>query len=243
MGAIKHDPLLIDMGNSRIKYTWVVPGQPFETQITYDVDDLHQVISTSSEVVMASVRHSLQNQVIADICQHHGIGLRVVETEPQCFGIQCAYTQYQNLGVDRWLAVLGVRALTDLPAAVIDLGTAATCDFVVQDQHLGGWITPGFSMMRDSVASGAARVFADSARPTQLFLGRDTPDCVNMGCLALIQGMVIQAQRQLEAFSNDYRIYLCGGDQDLIENIDSDKIIFEKNIVFLGLKRFLHHSK
>ena len=87
--------------------------------------------------------------------------------------------------------------------------------------------------------SKASRVFSDQSRPSHLALGLDTPECVNLGCMAMLNGLILQTKQILTEFSDEYVIYVCGGDRDLLVHNDDPLIIIEKDLVFLGLHRFL----
>ena len=53
-------------------------------------------------------------------------------------GVRNAYDEPQRLGVDRWLALLAIKARGENSAVIIDVGTACTIDVLENGQHLGG---------------------------------------------------------------------------------------------------------
>lgn len=232
------ETLLIDIGNTRIKYAKSLPNAPLKVATTDNVQSVLQHNPSIKKVIMGSVKSNELTQKTFQQCQSLGIQLVNVQTESQRFGIQCAYKDFHNLGVDRWLAVLAARLHTELPVAIIDAGTAMTCDLVVGQKHLGGWIAPGFTMMRDAVTTKTDKVFGNQKRPNQLLLGDTTEDCVNFGCMAMLQGMLTSAQKILESHASEYRIYVCGGDQDLIEYNENEKIQLKPDLVLEGLARY-----
>lgn len=231
--------ILLDIGNSRIKYA---PANSLETHDSRTANNIEEILENypnADKLVFASVRHSELTKHTIEICKQSNIPFTEVTTASSAFGINCAYQQYENLGVDRWLAVLAARTMTLLPTAVIDAGTAITCDFVIENQHIGGWIAPGYTMMRQAVTSNADRVFGNTQRETSLRPGKGTEECVNLGSLALLQGMVHSCIEQLQAYGDDYRIFLCGGDLDMLSDFSNDKIQVKPNLVLQGLKRYL----
>ena len=125
-------------------------------------EDLIAYISTVNQVLVSSVGHFSLVEELERLCERFNTPCKVINTEAETLGIQCGYAKFNTLGVDRWLAILAAREITQLPVAVIDLGTANTCDIVINDQHLGGWISPGFSVMRESLLSTTQNVFADT---------------------------------------------------------------------------------
>lgn len=238
--CLPSETLLIDIGNTRIKYAMSNNGdKPLQVDTTDSVESLLQNSQSVKKVAMGSVKNNVLTQQTIALCQSLDIQIMNVQTEAHRFGIQCAYKDFHNLGVDRWLAVLAARLHTQLPVAVIDAGTAITCDIVVGQKHQGGWIGPGFSMMRESVTANADKVFGNQLRPQHLHLGSSTEDCVNFGCMALLQGLVTRAQTILESYADDYRIYFCGGDADLIHLSTSEQVQCKPNLVLEGLGRYV----
>jgi type III pantothenate kinase len=66
--------------------------------------------------------------------------------------VRNAYPQPQQLGVDRWLAIIGAHALERTAVCVVSVGTALTIDGVAADgRHLGGVIVPGPDLMVSSL--------------------------------------------------------------------------------------------
>ena len=234
------DYLLVDIGNSRIKYALVKAGRAeFQVHSCSHVSDLSSIIQQAAKVLVASVGKTTLTDELQLICRQYQVSCQLIQTQAHQFGIGCAYENFATLGVDRWLAILAARLLTDKAVAVIDLGTANTCDIIIGDQHLGGWIAPGFTMMKQALISNTQKVFADQQTAQQLSLGRSTPDCVNMGCLAALQGFVAMAEQYLAKHTKDYQILVTGGDQALVSAINHPHLVYFPNLVLVGLSRFL----
>jgi type III pantothenate kinase len=233
--------LLIDIGNSRIKYALVCAGQEdFVVQHCLHVAELTAVMMTAKRVLVASVGKALIVEELQALCQQHQVKCQLIQTQSQQFGINCAYAQFANLGVDRWLAILAARKITALPVAILDLGTANTCDIVIENQHIGGWIAPGFHLMKQGLLANTQKVFADNRLPSHLVLGTSTPDCVNQGCLAALQGFVMMAEFHLKKHAETYQILITGGDQYLLTELKQPNLYYFPNLVLLGLSRFLN---
>ncbi|GAC15791.1 type III pantothenate kinase [Aliiglaciecola lipolytica E3] len=192
-------------------------------------------------MVAASVQNDEAIQLIKQQCEVNGIQFKHVVTQSEAFGIHCAYSQFKNLGVDRWLAVLGARMWTQSPVAILDLGTAATCDIIVDNQHLGGWIAPGFQLMRSAVISNTSKVFANQMTPLNIGLGKDTPECVNLGGLAMLQGFFYSAKNLISSYASEYEIFLCGGDSVMLSELLADNVTMKPDLVLEGLSRFIPH--
>jgi len=232
--------LLVDIGNSQIKYAQVNNISDIaDVKHCRDPKDLTSLISSVSQVLVSSVGRITQVEELEYLCKGLNKVCHVINTEADTLGIQCAYEKFQTLGVDRWLAILASREITQLPVAVIDLGTANTCDIVVENKHLGGWISPGFSLMRDSLLSNTQDVFADKQIPDLLDMGITTQNCVSNGCLASQTGFVMMAEQYLINKYDDYVVLITGGAQNLLSLPNNNKILFFPNLVLRGLFRLV----
>ncbi|WP_166426187.1 type III pantothenate kinase [Paraglaciecola sp. 20A4] len=237
--------LLLDIGNSYIKSALVdVSGQVFSQPLAIMRSDnvmvLKAHISQSQRVIVAAVGQGEQVARLRSLCAALDVPLTIVKTQAQAFGMHCAYSNYATLGIDRWLAVLAGRRLCQTRAyAVIDLGTANTCDLVLGNTHLGGWIAPGFSLMRDSLINNTELVFANDVFPDDLLLGEQTVDCVNMGCAAAVRGFIYAAEQKIAEVNSEYSVIITGGGQRMVRNNTPDYHFFHENLVLLGLLEYL----
>ncbi len=239
MSAVQNS-LLVDIGNTALKYALVRHSSDDLNvrKLEGDIEWL-QNIGPWQQMLVANVGNSARLEALTALCQTLKRPIKIIHTESEHFGIRCGYEQFEYLGVDRWLAVLAARAITEKAVAVIDVGTAATCDIVVENRHLGGWIMPGFKLMRESLTRNTAKVFADEHYPNHLAFGEKTSDCVNYGCLAALQGMVLKAEQDLQRLSPDYQIILGGGGQYVLNDLQGEHYLRFDNLVLLGLKRFV----
>ena len=136
--------------------------------------------------------------------------------------IRNAYLQPQQLGVDRWLALLGAYALSPTTALVVSVGTAMTLDAVTthavtgEGQHLGGLIVPGPSLMTSSLLRHTSDIAERASRPdvpdqaSGSFFANNTRDCVQMGSLRAAGSLIEASYRHLGQFGN-VRLLLTGG--------------------------------
>ena len=232
--------LLVDIGNTQIKYALVNDISDLSNvKCCQHPEDLTSVISSVNQVVVSSVGHVTLVTELERLCERFNKPCQIIKTEADTLGIQCAYEKFQTLGVDRWLAILAAREITKLPVAVIDLGTANTCDIVVSNKHIGGWISPGFSVMRESLLNNTQDVFADTKLPEFLNLGKTTQDCVKYGCLASQTGFVMMAEQYLSNQYEDYFVLVTGGGQNSLSLQNNKKILFFRNLVLRGLFRLI----
>lgn len=234
--------LLIDVGNTQLKYTWFSSAQTIaELQsTTIAIDRLTELLDNKPQVFLCSVKSNELTDLLVQKLQLAELDYCLVETKSLEFGIKNSYQTVSNMGSDRWMAMLGADVLVNTDVAVIDAGTAITCDFIVSKQHLGGWIAPGLGMLRSTVVSKTQRVFDFSEIEAQLSPGQDTANCVANGAMAQIIGMILQAISFMQKHSAQFTVVITGGDREVIMSQlpDNDaNIIVHNNLVLAGLAR------
>lgn len=233
--------LLIDVGNTSIKYAWLSSDAQIDSLhvMSTNIDDLADLIAQASACYFCSVKNDEISAHIKNVCQHANVPCEQVLTQSAQFGVKNVYRREQNMGADRWMAIIAASHLGKAKGfdnvIVIDAGTAITCDFLVGHQHMGGWIAPGLQLLRESVVKGAVRVFDDHALPTSLMPGTDTPECVAQGALAQVLGFVSQAKQLMSGYCDDFECIVSGGDARLISEAGVSGIQVYPNIVLMGL--------
>ena len=229
--------VLIDAGNSNIKLASVSNVGDIE-RIT--INQFYESISLVKKVIYASVNHSKSLQQILTECQKNQIELQEVITSKTFKNIHCGYENSQNLGVDRWLAIIGARtAYKDDTLIIVDAGTAITIDVCNKEQHLGGWIVPGLTLMQHSIIEKAPGVFSDQQIKNER-LGSDTPSALFHGCLYSSIGLIEKANDfAKEKSKSTSKIILTGGDAKLLSEYLTLPNDVNSDLVFMGLKQFI----
>lgn len=236
--------LLIDLGNTSIKYVFVSPELNIMTAPKLkasfaNVSDLPKLIKHANACYFCSVKNDQLALDIMALCEKAKIPCKQAKSAKQQFGLRNAYQNVQNMGADRWMAIMAASFLSKAKGfdnvLVIDAGTAMTCDFIIGHQHVGGWIAPGLTLLRESVVSRTERVFDDHASPTHLTPGTDTPLCVAQGALAQTLGFVAQAKVVMSNYCDDFECIVSGGDASLISQAGMSGLSVYANIVLIGL--------
>ena len=124
------------------------------------------------------------------------------------------YRDPEQLGADRWHAMLGARALAGGAAFVlVQAGTATTLDGVTADGHfVGGEILPGWDLMLASLARGTARLPQAAGQPADF--ADNTDDAIASGVRDAQAGAVERFWRRFcssHARAADTRLVLTGG--------------------------------
>jgi len=155
-------------------------------------------------------------------------------------GVRNGYEEFERLGLDRWLAMLGGFHLAGGACLVLDFGTAVTADFVAGNgEHLGGFICPGMPLMRNQLRTHTRKIrYGDVAAERaleSLVPGRTTVEAVERGCLLMLQGFVLtQLELARSYWGDDFVVFLTGGDAVLVSGIVPEARVVP-DLVFVGL--------
>ncbi|MHC8397211.1 pantothenate kinase [Pseudomonas sp. LB3P93] len=155
-------------------------------------------------------------------------------------GVRNGYEEFERLGLDRWLAMLGGFHLAAGACLVLDFGTAVTADFIAEDgEHLGGFICPGMPLMRNQLRTHTRKIrYGDIAAERaleSLVPGRTTVEAVERGCSLMLRGFVLtQLEMARGYWGEDFVVFLTGGDAALVSEIVPDARLVP-DLVFVGL--------
>jgi type III pantothenate kinase len=190
---------------------------------------------------LVSVRSEEETSALVESL-YAGYGVRAVCATPalEQGGVRNGYADYQRLGLDRWLAVLGAYHLAAGACVVIDLGTAATSDFINEaGVHLGGYICPGMPLMRSQLRTHTRRIRYDDQSAeraiSNMAPGTTTVEAVERGCALMLKGFVLmQLEQARETLGQGFTVFLTGGDAQLVsEVVPSARVV--PDLIFIGL--------
>ena len=159
------------------------------------------------------------------------------EPAPELAGVTCGYDEPTRLGVDRWLALVAAWNAVRRAVAVVDLGTAATLDFVTADgRHQGGYIVPGLGLMAAALARETAGVRVAGDLAPDLGPGRSTAQAVRRGSTAMLLDFIAASvARFAEVGSDSPEVFLTGGDAELLAGRLPFRVRVEPDLVLDGL--------
>lgn len=240
--------LELDCGNSFIKWR-VIDGAQVVTVaggIAGSDEELVSALQLTEGAALrqcrlVSVRSDEETRALTGRLQGvFGVSCVCVSPAKELAGVRNGYSEYQRLGLDRWLAVLGAYHIARKPCLVLDLGTAVTSDLVsASGEHLGGFICPGMPLMRNQLRTHTRRIRYDDEAAEKALLelvpGRSTVEAVERGCLLMLRGFV-QAQVELAAvhLGEDFEVFLTGGDALLVQEVLPRARVLP-DLVFAGL--------
>jgi type III pantothenate kinase len=237
--------LALDIGNSRIKWglrhqgqwhgtgSMPTPSWPTLATLLRDHQPLTRVLATL--VAGPEVASGVEA-----CCAKAGVPLHWVRAEASAGGVTNRYESPQQLGPDRWAALIGAHALTDQPAVVVCAGTATTVDALsAEGEFLGGIILPGLSLMTQALRTGTAGLSAESDGLFTAF-PRTTLDAIATGRILATVGAIDRMARSLQSRQPQPVVCVMSGGHGplLLTHLDLPVVAVEY-LVLEGLARLM----
>lgn len=243
--------LLIDIGNTRVKWALSTEGQLTSTtgQMAYRgiaISDLCGEmwgnLDRPDRIIVACVAPNMIREEIATWTDARwNLKAEFVASTAAGWGIVNAYRSPESLGVDRWLGLIAARKKWNSKNVfVADCGTAVTIDVLSREGvHLGGLIVPGLSMMRQSLIQGTAKIEvatnSDMASNHVLFAS-DTTSAVMGGTLYTLVSVLDRTVRDVGVELGQSVIpVITGGNADELRSLLSTKFLVAPELVLEGL--------
>lgn len=239
--------LWLDLGNTRLKY-WLTDNN--NSILDHDAK-LH--LQAPAELLMglsdkfirlnpdfigiSSVLGQKINQQIIKTLTHTQIPFEFAKVSHQNSLLQSHY-QSTQLGVDRWLQMLGASQIGQ-NLCVVGCGTAMTVDIIHDGVHLGGFIFANARLQREALYAGTRQIDVTDGDLASLELATNTTDAVNHGILLSITGAINQVLRQYPT----HQLVMTGGDAKRIAQHLFTNAIIEKNLLLIGLQKYFNLTK
>lgn len=237
--------LVVDIGNSRIKWATVKNGVlEARGAAEYQDQTLEQQLQAAfaSQAAPDSVTYcSVGASETGDTLERWtrarwSVSAKRVRTASRGFGVRCAYAHPETMGADRWAALVACRRKHKSAAVIVDCGTAITVDAISHSgEHLGGVIVPGVALMRHALTSRTDQILAEASDSRQV-PARTTADAVAAGTLYAAAAAVDRLSAELAAHlpSDSIRL-LTGGAMDLLRPIMTTEFERDPDLVLFGL--------
>jgi type III pantothenate kinase len=239
--------LLIDMGNSRLKWA-VAENTRLHNGLTLanhqlDRDTLRQCwqsLPIPQRIGIACVSANPLLEQVQSVAAELWPDAQLFHSQSQtcAFGVTNAYQQPEKLGVDRWLALIAAHHHYPTAACVVDCGTAITVDLLdANGGHRGGYICPGLTLMKQALAQGThALPLISESYPDQP--ATTTAAAIHSGTLLAARGLI---ERALTTASGS-QLVMTGGDAKLIASQLAIPAVIDGELVLRGLAIVLEAS-
>lgn len=241
--------LLVDIGNSRVKWRLADGGFrggglfpiPPGADPTPIFDAAWGTLEPPSLIAVSNVAGRESGERLQRWCgDRWGIPPSFARATPSCCGVINGYRDPSRLGVDRWIALIGARALESGSVLVVDCGTALTVDLLDGEGcHRGGMILPGLRLMAEALRRGT-RIppIEDPDFQTAPLLGASTEECIAAGGVAAAAGAVEWALHRVTSGGEGPISLITGGDAGLLLPLLTGNRRHEPDLIFHGLARW-----
>jgi type III pantothenate kinase len=233
--------LAIDAGNSRIK--WGVHGNGAwitrDALATSEADRLREALAHAGSFHRAVISNVAGDDVARKLegALPGGVALSwVTGREEQC-GVRSSYADPAQLGPDRWASLIGARHLQEGSCVVVNAGTTMTVDALSAESiFLGGFIVPGFELMRCALDANTARLALRQGAFS--FFPDNTGDAIASGALNALAGAIDRmCHYVVETGEDDPTIVVSGGNAALLVPHLNARVQVVDNLVLEGLVR------
>ena len=232
--------LLLDVGNSRIKWAlvqaaeWLAEGVSTHDEAARLLDEWER-FPRPAKVVGANVAGDERAEPISAYWLSRDVPVHWACAGRKCAGVRNLYERPEQLGSDRWAALVGARARTGDACLVVSAGTAVTIDAINgAGEFMGGLILPGRRLMQESLASGT-HALEDFAGHVVDF-PRNTADAASSGIASALACSVQSAWQRLAAnAARPPSCILTGGDAEWLAGQLQIGAIIAPRLVLEGL--------
>ena len=237
--------LVIDIGNSRVKYGVFQDG---ELQLENRLEEW-----SADDIFELATNHQAENIIYSTVGRELSVALKAkLNSSFQVFELNQelplpfvnAYKTPATLGKDRLAAAAGtLHWYPGHHCLIVDAGTCITLDLLQADAvFLGGNIAPGVRMRLRAMHEQTARLPLVEPKATPQIWGTSTET-------ALQNGAVLGAALEIEALAArlqkawpNMRVVLTGGDAAFLANSLECKIFVHSNLVLWGLNKILTYN-
>jgi len=226
--------LCIDSGNTRLKWG-LRNGAVWVGQGVLSLSQLDQLAVPAPRIVACNVAGDRARRAIETLAAGLGASLEWVRVQAELLGVRNRYEHPEQLGADRWAALIGARGLHAAPALVVMSGTATTVDVLDSNGVFqGGLILPGLATMRESLAAGTADLPA--AAGDYRDLPRNTFDAIASGCINATVGAIERMFRVVADQPDALCLFSGGAASHLADHLTIPHRMVD-NLVLEGLAR------
>ena len=244
--------LLLDGGNSQLKWAWVENGTFSEVgrapyrDLTQLGEEWLQFADEDVKIVGCAVCGSVKKAMVEEQLTRP---VEWLSSMPQALGIRNHYRRPEEHGSDRWFNALGSRRFTQNACVVVSCGTAITTDALTEDNHyLGGTIMPGFHLMKEAMALKTANLNRPIGKvypfPTT------TPNAIASGMMDAVCGALMMMHGRLKDKTGEGKpvdIIITGGGAARVVQALPDSFVHDNqvkivdNLVIHGLLHWIAH--
>ncbi len=238
--------LLLDIGNSSVN--WVVQEQSEFSSggaFSYNKNYLGQALQDNldisvnpSVILVSNVAGTEVFNMLRDwIKEKWQLECWQPDVSASYKELKNSYSDIEQMGIDRWLAMVASWEEYHSALCLVGCGTALTIDLInVGGEHLGGYIVPGVELMKRALVRGTEQINVNIKNQLSLDYAKDTQSAINNGAFLAAVSMINQVTNK---FSNESesepKCIISGGMAQLIQPSLSHSFEYKPDLVLTGL--------
>lgn len=238
--------LIVDIGNSRTKMGLFSNDELRKTTIITGTLEKKNVVDFWEGDQINAIALSSVGRDLSD---------KLASWFPDCFllnisssthlPIKTSYKTPSTLGIDRICgAVAANKYFPENTVLVIDMGTCITYDLIDTNKtHLGGGISPGYTMRLDAMHAFTSRLPQVNASQEIPLIGTTTEESLLFGAG---QGIRAEIEGMISFFRENHpnlKVILTGGDHLMVEQGDENAIFAAPNLILEGIHAILLYNE
>jgi len=232
--------LTLDIGNTYAKLEafdkTLVLLKTFNIELIHDnIDDFLKLYPSIKNLIVCSV-----TDINLNFDKYNFSNIHFVSKKSKTPFINL-YSSKNSLGNDR-IALVSSASINypNKNVLIIDAGTCITYDFINnKNKYLGGAISPGINMRFKSLNEYTSKLPLVTLSQTELEVGTDTMDSINIGVL---NGVIFEIEGFIAQYSSRYdnlTVILTGGNSDFLSNRLKISIFANQNFLLEGLNHLI----
>jgi type III pantothenate kinase len=234
--------LLVDAGNTRIKWAFLADGRvmPGGACPTAEAGALRRacVDARPTRAVVSCVADEAVRAALQRLFAELEMPAYWLQAAASAHGLDNAYDPPESLGPDRYAALIAASRRLRRDCVVVSVGTAMTADMLTADgRFLGGCIVPGPELMREALRRGTARVvwLEGEWRPFPRDTGAAVATGVALALLGVVRGMREMLGKRPGAGPAPSALVLTGGARSCLRPLLEGTVIEVDDLVMEGL--------
>ncbi len=243
--------LLVDVGNTYLKWAivrnHVIAKQESVMHRNRELKLLFQQIWSEIKEIqivwISNVAGDLMRVSLTQwIEQYWQITPFFARSTAQACGVTSAYQYPEQLGIDRWLALIGAHHLVEGNVCIADCGTAITVDLLsATGTHLGGMIAPGITAMQSILLTETAaltKLMGNTENYTTLeFEAKNTTQGIWSGIHYMVIGFLSYLLSEIEKkYQQAFILVITGGNAATLQPFLPKTHQHIPDLVLQGLK-------
>ena len=204
--------LTLDIGNTNItiglfKDDILISTERIPSDIHYSVEKYNEILqerigfSKISGCVIASVVNGLDITLMESVKSVFGVESLILNPTLDV-GLTLKLRDNNEIGADRVANGIAAKLLYQLPAIVVDFGTANTFDIVNKNgEFIGGIIAPGINTQLNSLSNATSKLPNIDIGMSNFVIGNNTIDAILSGVIrgtaCMVEGMIAQCEIEL----------------------------------------------